>query len=64
VLNGSPERILRKPEVRDRVGLSDTTLWRRVRDGEFPQPIRISKGSVGWLESEVDQWIAERAGSR
>jgi prophage regulatory protein len=62
--NRPPERILRKPAVRDRVGLSDTTLWRRVRDGEFPQPIRIGKGLVGWLESEVDRWIAERAESR
>lgn len=43
------------------IRLSRTTLWRLERDGIFPRRIQISPGRVGWLESEVDRYVAERA---
>jgi prophage regulatory protein len=55
-----PSKILRKPTVIERVGLSGTTIWRLTRARKFPQPIRLSENSVGWLESDVEHWIAER----
>lgn len=64
----SPLRIIRKAVVRDRVGgWSDTTLWRRVRAGTFPKPIKLSGGkygAVGWIESEVTAWIEARIAAR
>lgn len=53
-------RILRKPAVLARTGLSDTTIWRLERKGEFPRSLRISAGAVGWREADIDAWIAER----
>ena len=54
-------KILRKPEVRARTGLSDTTIWRLERDGDFPQRLRLTDaGAVGWREAEVDAWARER----
>ena len=53
----SGERILRIPDVVERTGLSQTTIWRRERDGEFPRRRRLGENSVGWLESEVDEWL-------
>jgi len=52
------ERFLRKPQVLTRVPWSDTTLWRRVRAGDFPAPIRISPGCVAWRERDIDAWFA------
>ncbi|MEQ1907685.1 MAG: AlpA family phage regulatory protein [Vicinamibacterales bacterium] len=43
--------------VRDRTGLSRSTIWRLGRRGTFPKHRRISLGAVGWLAQEVDQWI-------
>ena len=57
----SPTRLLRKPVVVDRVGLSDTTIWRLERAGKFPRSIRISPGAVVWREADIEAWIAERA---
>ena len=51
-------RFLRKPSVLDRTGWSAPTLWRRVKDGSFPQPRQIGPRAVEWLESEVDEAIA------
>ena len=50
-------RVLRRRDVQDRTGLSRSTLYERVAEGSFPQPIHLGGRSVGWLESEVDQWI-------
>lgn len=55
----------RKKSVVIITGLSATTLWRLTRRGEFPQPIRLSSGgAVGWLDSEIQAWLAERAAAR
>jgi prophage regulatory protein len=53
-------RLLRFSEVQAKVGLSRTTLWRLEREHQFPKRKRIGKNSVGWLESEVDEWISSR----
>lgn len=57
-------RLLRKPAVLERVGLSDTTLWRLERAGRFPKSIRISPGAVAWRETDIENWITERAEGR
>ncbi len=56
-----PTRLIRKPAVIERVALSDTTIWRLERAGKFPHSIRISPGAVAWRESDIEQWITERA---
>ncbi len=61
----SPQPIVhRRKAVVVMTSLSATTLWRLTQRGEFPQPIRLSSGAVGWLDSEVRAWLAERAASR
>jgi len=47
-----------------RVGLSRTTIWRLQRRGQFPRQVRLSPNRVGWLESEINAWIAARAAAR
>ena len=55
------ERFLRLPEVISRTGLSRSTIYAYVQLGIFPAPVRLGARAVGWLKSEVDNWIAERA---
>ena len=57
------ERIMRVPEVVQVTGLSKTTIWRRVKNGDFPAPVRLGSlatRSVGWRESEVKGWLGSR----
>jgi prophage regulatory protein len=54
------ERILLWPEVKERTGLSRTTVWREVRAQRFPEPVALTTHRVGWLEAEVQNWIAAR----
>ena len=53
-------RILRRPEVEDRTGLSRSTLYAMIAEGTFPRPIRLGKRAVGWPEKAVSDWINER----
>lgn len=53
------ERIIRFPELKKVTGMSRSTIWREEHGGRFPRRIRISKGIVGWKESEVQKWIAD-----
>jgi prophage regulatory protein len=55
-----PTRLIRFPGVRDRTGLSRSTVWRLERKGAFPKRRRISPNAVGWLEHEIEEWIQMR----
>lgn len=47
-------------EVSRRTTLSSTTIWRAVKAGTFPQPVRVSKNRVAWESRQVDAWIIEQ----
>ena len=60
-----PRRILRLPNVLDRTGLSRSTVYLRVTEGRFPKPVSLGARAVGWIETEVEEWIARQIeGSR
>ena len=53
-------RILLSPEIEQKTGLSDTTRWRLERRGEFPARVQLSPGRIGWIESQIDEWLLAR----
>ena len=56
-----PRNIIRKPAVRQKTGLSDTTIWRLEKTDDFPGRIQLTDaGTVGWYEDEVDAWVHDR----
>ncbi len=55
----APSTVLRLPAVRMRVGISRTSIYQRMSEGTFPKPIHLGPKSVGWLEHEVDAWLAD-----
>lgn len=58
------DRVMRKKEVLAIVGLSDVSVWRQEQVGTFPRRIRLGGNSVGWLKSEIDGWLEQRAAER
>lgn len=51
---------LRLPEVKKRTGFSRSSIYLKVSKGLFPKPISLAPRTVGWIESEIDEWIEER----
>jgi prophage regulatory protein len=53
-------KILRLPTVKELTGLSRSTIYLRISKNEFPAPISLGARAVGWLEHDVNAWLAEK----
>jgi prophage regulatory protein len=52
------KRLLRESDlIPDIVPFSSSTLWRLVRAGSFPEPVRVSKNIVAWRASDIEVWF-------
>ncbi|WP_371061294.1 helix-turn-helix transcriptional regulator [Rhodosalinus sp. 5P4] len=60
LLAAKQERLLRRPEVEARTGLSRSTLYDWMKRGEFPQPVKLGARIVAWRESDVSEWMESR----
>ena len=54
-------KILSAKAVSAKTSLSIPHIRRATKEGNFPQPVRLSEARMGWLESDVDAWIASIA---
>nr|WP_321459441.1 AlpA family transcriptional regulator [uncultured Vibrio sp.] len=52
-------KIIRLPEVKQRTGLSRSTIYLRMSKGLFPKSISLGGRAVGWVEMDVDFWVSE-----
>lgn len=57
-----PERdsIIQMPQVIVQTGLPKSSVLRLVKKLEFPAPLRLSDHTIGYLQKEIDAWIASR----
>lgn len=61
----TPLQILRLEQVCRRTGLSRSLVYQLEAENQFPKRVRLTERAVGWIEGEVQGWLAERvAGSR
>lgn len=51
------DKILRVNEVTLVTGLSQSTIRRLEQSNCFPRRIKIANNAIGWIKSEVDEWI-------
>ena len=63
---GNVERpqIMRLPQVKARTGLSRSNLYAYMRRGQFPTPVLLGTRAVGWIDAEVEAWLAVRIQAR
>ncbi|WP_237388260.1 helix-turn-helix transcriptional regulator [Xenorhabdus sp. Sc-CR9] len=65
IVTALKENLIRLPEVQRRTGYSNAWSYKLIGDGEFPKQVKIGPRSTAFIESEIDNWIAQRiAGSR
>ena len=46
------------------VPFSPATLWRKVKAGEFPRPVKLSKRVSAWRVEEIRSWMQRRNSAR
>ena len=52
--------ILRLPSVMERTGLSRSTIYLRISEKLFPEPIALGGRAVGWIEDEIQKWLEQQ----
>ena len=51
-------KIVRLPTVKELTGLSRSTIYLRISKNEFPASISLGDRAVGWLEEDIENWLA------
>ncbi|HDL7797762.1 TPA: AlpA family transcriptional regulator [Yersinia enterocolitica] len=51
---------IRLPDVQRRTGYSKAWIYRLIKQGRFPKPVKIGSRSIAFVESEIDEWINQR----
>ena len=54
------DKHLRRPAVESLTGLSRSTIYDLIAKGSFPRPVRLTAKAVGWPESAIANWLAQR----
>lgn len=57
-------RTIRLKDVIDSTGIARSTIYKLIGEGVFPKPVPLIGRSVGWVESEVHEWIRGRIAQR
>ena len=53
-------RFMRLPEVVQLTGVSRSTVYRWMANGEFPKQVSLGSNTVAWLEAEIEDWIQQK----
>lgn len=51
----------KRPETPAPLPFSAPTLWRKVKNGTFPKPVKLSERITAWKVGDVRKWMAEQA---
>ncbi|MDP7156620.1 MAG: AlpA family transcriptional regulator [SAR324 cluster bacterium] len=62
--NQSRKRLIRLPEVESLTGYRRSRIYDFVKQGTFPQPLKIGPRATAWVEDEVQGWIDARIEQR
>ena len=54
------DRLLRRCEVEANTGIGHSSIYRGMKNGEFPRPVRVGPVAVRWRESDIKAWLDSR----
>ena len=54
------DRLMRRREVEGITGMSRSSIYRLMHDGEFPRPVKVGPAAVRWRASDITVWLESR----
>ena len=52
-------KLLRLPQVQEKVGLKRSHIYLLMKQGRFPKPLQLGPRAVAWRLDELDEWIEQ-----
>ncbi len=53
-------KFLRMSEVEDKIGYKKSWIYKAVKDGQFPEPVKLGQRAIAFIEDEIDEWMLAR----
>lgn len=57
-------QVIRLSSVIEATGLGRSSIYKYISEGKFPKPISLGDRAVGWVSTEIDQWIRDKIEER
>ena len=57
-------KAIKLAQVKELTAFSSATIYRLIKQGEFPKQIKLAKRSSGWLQEEIYNWLEEKKNAR
>ena len=62
--NFDEDQLLKLGDIKEKINVSYSTLYRWIEEGSFPKPLVFGKGeknaTTRWLKKEVEEWFSDR----
>lgn len=58
------EILLKLPDVIRQCGMGRSNIYKGMEEGTFPASIKLSTRAVGWPQSHVSKWVANKISSK
>ena len=58
------DRLLRRRQVEEITGMSRSTIYKMMQNGDFPRPVKIGPAAVRWRSSDIRAWVESRPVAR
>jgi len=55
------KRFYRRSTLEEMLGISRSTIYRLMEDGDFPRPIKLGRRAVRWKSEDIDDWLLGQA---
>lgn len=59
-LQMSQNRFIRMPDLRQKVGLSRSQIYKLIQQEQFPRPVKLGDRVSVWVDSEVEEWMSKQ----
>ena len=56
----SQNRFIRMPDLRQKVGLSRSQIYKLIQQEQFPKPVKLGEKVSVWVDSEVEEWMSKQ----
>lgn len=56
----SQSRFIRMPDLRQKVGLSKSQIYKLIQQGEFPEPVKLGRKVSVWTDAEIEEWMSKQ----
>lgn len=55
-----PAQFYRLHHLKQRLGVSGSSIWAWVKAGKFPKPVKLSENCTAWNAADIERWAAQR----